>query len=85
MMSKREFIELADLIIYERGFGWDRWKDVNVESLAKFCKQSNSRFNKVRWLAYINGECGPNGGAISPAKQAARGGKICGRQKPLAR
>lgn len=85
MMSRREFIELADLIIYERGFGRDRWKDVNVESLAGFCQRANNRFNKVRWLAYIDGECGPNGGAISPAKQAARGEKKCGRQKSLAR
>lgn len=32
------------------------------DTLADFCKSQNGNFNRARWIAYINGECGPNGG-----------------------
>jgi hypothetical protein len=34
------------------------------EALADFCAQQNSNFKRDRWLSYIAGECGPNGGAV---------------------
>jgi hypothetical protein len=59
-MYKKHFIELAD---------WIRTSPVpflptHIEYLADFCKQQNSNFNRERWLGYIAGECGPNGGAV---------------------
>jgi hypothetical protein len=35
-----------------------------ADELADYCKSQNGAFNRERWMAYINGECGPNGGAI---------------------
>lgn len=34
-----------------------------VETLADFCQSANPNFNRQRWLDYIAGDCGPNGGA----------------------
>lgn len=33
-----------------------------AEALADFCQSQNSQFNRQRWLGYIAGENGPNGG-----------------------
>lgn len=40
-----------------------QWEDMR-SAFAFVCAASNPRFNRSRWLAYINGECGPNGGAV---------------------
>ena len=37
---------------------WEATRD----ALASFCQQSNPRFLRQRWLDYIAGQCGPNGG-----------------------
>ena len=58
-MSKKDFIRLAD---YIRNAG--NFTENQIEHLARFCYEQNSRFNRERWIAYIKGECGPNGGAI---------------------
>ena len=34
------------------------------EALADFCESQNPNFMRERWLDYIAGECGPNGGSI---------------------
>ncbi len=73
-MSKKNFIALADLVqalpmaedqaaIEYMGAKWIR-ADVLKRRLADFCASQNPRFNRERWLAYIAGECGPNGGAV---------------------
>jgi hypothetical protein len=78
-MTKKHFVELAQLVrdckpqehngvrgtansgqIYQ----WETMRD----ALASFCASQNPRFNRERWLAYINGECGPNGGTIKGGK-----------------
>ena len=64
-MSKRHFIALANTI---REFNTnpsrdDMFSQENIEALADFCKSQNSNFNRERWLSYIAGECGPNGGS----------------------
>lgn len=63
-MSKKHFISLADTV--RNLTTHDDGETVNlsavVESLADFCASQNPRFNRSRWLAYIAGECGPNGG-----------------------
>lgn len=33
------------------------------DALADFCAAQNGNFKRDRWLGYIAGECGPNGGA----------------------
>jgi hypothetical protein len=63
-MSKKHFIALADYIRrHNQDFhGAGRFTPDQLEFLADFCFSQNSRFNRERWLAYIAGECGPNGG-----------------------
>lgn len=34
-----------------------------LDTLANFCKSQNGNFLRDRWLDYIAGKCGPNGGA----------------------
>lgn len=64
-MSKKDFIALADVIRErepeKRTPEWFQW-DGTKSALADFCASQNPRFNRARWLAYIVGECGPNGG-----------------------
>jgi hypothetical protein len=61
-MSKKHFIALADHIRDANKYGYARFSSEEIETLANFCRNQNSRFNRERWLAYIAGECGPNGG-----------------------
>ena len=71
-MSKKHFIAMANVLRY-RLSRWEKdgieyallWEMVN--DLAVFCKQANPRFNRDRWLDYIAGKCGPNGGSIKKA------------------
>lgn len=61
-MTKKHFIALADLIRSTRvSHGWTN-KQIN--ELACFCWEKNPRFDRERWLSYIAGTCGPNGGKI---------------------
>lgn len=76
-MSKKDFIALADIIIatnrssneeYERT-GETRTQFFSqhaVNQLADFCANSNPRFMRDRWLGYIAGENGKNGGKVQP-------------------
>lgn len=68
MMTKRDFIALADWI---RKNG--QWSVDDVFSVAGFCQQQNHRFNKGRWLGYLRGKCGPNGGEIPGARVTTAG------------
>ena len=73
MMSKKDFIHLADVVkSYEpinlrqqdaRASAEHRMWETMRDGLASFCAGQNPRFMRDRWLAYIAGECGPNGGA----------------------
>jgi hypothetical protein len=68
-MSKKHFIALADAIrIHNNVFGafGERFTSQQIELLADFCKQQNPNFNRERWISYIAGECGPNGGTRKP-------------------
>jgi len=60
-MTKKDFIALADLI---RTYHVD--EDYNavvpLDELADFCQQQNPNFDRERWLNYVAGNCGPNGG-----------------------
>jgi hypothetical protein len=73
-MTKKNFVALADSIkehnravdTYNRAGlnGGASFNDSHLHTLAAFCASQNPRFNRERWLAYIAGECGPNGGSI---------------------
>jgi hypothetical protein len=69
-MTKQNFIALADAIReqiklestypgeVQRPFTYGQ-----IHVLADFCASQNPQFNRSRWLAYIAGTAGPNGGA----------------------
>lgn len=67
-MSKKHFIALANAIrdnnrTAEQSSRYTVFTTTQLNVLAAFCEQQNNRFNRQRWLDYIAGECGPNGGA----------------------
>jgi len=43
---------------------WMNFSPEAIDALADFCQSQNSRFNHERWIGYINGKCGPNGGTV---------------------
>lgn len=67
-MSKKHFIALANAvrIHQEKQYrnGVIEKPPFLIDTLADFCQSQNSNFKRDRWIAYIKGECGPNGGAI---------------------
>lgn len=68
-MSKKHFIALANAIKENNrieGAGTLRgiFNQEQLDVLADFCKSQNPNFNRDRWLSYIAGECGPNGGTV---------------------
>jgi putative protein kinase ArgK-like GTPase of G3E family len=68
-MSKRHFIALADALRAEKPQpNWNpnklaQW-ELDVKAVANVCAASNSAFKRDRWMDYVNGLCGPNGGAL---------------------
>ena len=68
-MTKKTFIALADairranhratLLDISKPYGTDA-----ISDLADFCQSQNSNFNRERWLGYIAGTNGPNGGTL---------------------
>lgn len=63
-MTKKHFIALADMIKASFNFGGVLYTEDQINQLADFCASTNPRFNRERWIAYINGECGKNGGKV---------------------
>lgn len=64
-MTKKHFIALADMVKFDNSFTQGiAWDSVQINRLADFCEAVNPRFNRERWLAYIKGECGKNGGKV---------------------
>lgn len=70
-MSKKHFIALAGVIRhYNKGDVGPTSVPFNEDAiaiLADFCKAMNRNFKRDRWLGYIAGECGPNGGRVKVA------------------
>ena len=56
-MSKKHFIALANTVKTMQ------LSQDQIAALANFCAAQNPNFNRQRWLDYIAGHCGPNGGA----------------------
>jgi hypothetical protein len=59
-MTKKHFIALADAI----KTATVQFTREHLEVLAGFCSAQNWRFNRDRWLGYIRGKNGPNGGSV---------------------
>ena len=57
-MTKKDFIGIADAI---RDC---ETKAETIDALALYFGRVNPRFIRHRWLSYLAGECGPNGGAV---------------------
>jgi hypothetical protein len=68
-MTKKQFVALADSIReYNRLAkfnGGTAFTDDQLAALARFCAAANPRFKRERWLDYIAGRCGPNGGMVA--------------------
>ena len=70
-MSKKDFIALADTLrphaLYDpHGELVDisAWGgDSILDALCRFMAAQNPRFDRERWLGYLAGTCGPNGGS----------------------
>lgn len=76
-MTKKHFIELADVVMATEPIKlnqkdarasaehrqWERMRD----ALAQFCANQNPRFMRDRWLDYIAGTNGKNGGKVKVA------------------
>ena len=66
-MTKKNFIALADSTrtFFETNAGAEmdvNTRNVLINHLADFCQSQNSNFNRERWLGYIAGTNGKNGG-----------------------
>jgi hypothetical protein len=61
-MTKKHFIVLAKYLIDTAGY-CEPFSQKQLEHLANFCHSQNPHFNEDRWLGYIAGTNGPNGGS----------------------
>ena len=61
-MSKKHFIKLAEYLMDTENY-CEPFTQKQIEHLANFCHSVNPNFKRDRWLDYIAGNCGPNGGA----------------------
>lgn len=70
-MTKKHFIALADAIRVHNASKRDVWgknaermcfNDEQLGALADFCQSQDPNFNRERWLGYIAGTNGKNGG-----------------------
>lgn len=65
-MSKKHFIELADMIRDANQAAPGKFTQAAIDKLADFCASQNPNFKRERWLDYIAGKCGKNGGKVRP-------------------
>lgn len=68
-MNKKLLIALADAIREHNARCQPTslikpFNEFHLETLADFCRASNPAFKRDRWLGYIAGENGKNGGSI---------------------
>lgn len=69
-MTKKDFIALADAFRASKPLAGDdpgyQW-EYDLKAVANVLAASNPRFNRERWLGYVYGTCGPNGGTVKAA------------------
>ena len=65
MITKKQIIKIADTIkdIARDADGLIELSLV-VDKFADYLAAQNPNFERERFIAYVNGECGPNGGAV---------------------
>jgi hypothetical protein len=66
-MTKKHFIQLADMIKAANYNSDGNPYPFNAETIAclgAWCAKQNRAFKWERWVAYIEGKCGPNGGKV---------------------
>lgn len=65
-MTKKHFIALAEMIKAHNDTNTivNQFGVYQRVALAGFLQQQFPQFNEERWMDYINGECGPNGGEV---------------------
>jgi hypothetical protein len=63
-MSKKDFIALADEVKRAKGTP-NEFSQCQLTIIADFCQSQNCAFMYDRWMDYINGECGKNGGKVN--------------------
>ncbi len=61
-MSKKDFIALANYLSDTKQY-CEPFTAKQIQHLADFCHSVNPAFKRERWLSFIAGTCGPNGGA----------------------
>jgi hypothetical protein len=61
-MTKKHFIALADHIKRENQGERLIFCSESIRSLSNFCASQNPQFNHGRWLDYVYGHAGKNGG-----------------------
>lgn len=66
-MTKKHFIRLAEYLRDTANY-CEPFTEKQLQHLADFCHEQNHNFDRSRWLGYIAGENGPNGGTIKGAK-----------------
>lgn len=62
-MTKKHFIKLADYLKDTDGY-CEPFTPNQVEHLANFCHSANPAFNHDRFVGYLAGVNGPNGGKV---------------------
>ena len=71
-MSKKDFIALAEAVrghndpdnIVVRNYNGKAFTKDQIEVLADFCAERSPRFMRDRWLGYVAGKNGKNGGEV---------------------
>lgn len=84
-MNKKLIIALCDSIREHNRIASNPHTDLipfstdQIETIADFIAASNPNFKRERFMGYIAGECGPNGGDIKPARHeyVGLGNTIC--------
>jgi hypothetical protein len=63
-MTKKNFIALADFIKDYEKYNEPRFTTQQIDVFVRFCASQNPQFNRERWLGYIAGTNGKNGGKV---------------------
>ena len=71
-MTKKHFIRLAEYIRDSQKYAGVAFTDAQINHLADFCHEANPRFNRERWIGYIKGENGKNGGSLCLQRRLAQ-------------
>jgi hypothetical protein len=63
MITKKYLIAVGQLIKDARGTS-DEFSTSQIHSMASMFRRHNPRFSRERWIGFVMGVNGPNGGAI---------------------